>query len=196
MTPLRFSNYSGIALILAGSAYILDTALDELAPGSAVGLGALVPFFGLVGFPAFWMTLRPPTDSHFAVLVFVLVMIGIAGLAPVTFLVNRVLPEMTPDAAMAILASVRLEFIVIGSLFLISALLLLVLAWRSDWPTRLGAGLFALGAIPVALPPLMPPQLVTAGGLLVASALLLWGYRLLKAPSADIGAAYTAGESA
>lgn len=115
-------------------------------------------------------------------------MLGIAGLAPVTFIVNRILPEMPQETVMALLASVRIEFIVIGTVFLLSALLLFALAWRSDTLTRVGAGLYALGAIPVALPPLMPPILVAAGGLMVASAMLLWGFRLVAAGAADVRA--------
>ena len=183
-----FSKYSGLALIIAGLAYSLDTVVEAVAPGASPGLGVIVPPLSLVGFPAFWMSLRKPAQSHFANVVFVLGMLGIAGLAPVTFINNRILPEMPQESVMALLASIRPELIVIGVVFLLSALLLFALAWRSDRLTRIGAGLYALGAIPVALPPLMPPILVEVGGLLVASAMLLWGCRLVTAGTAGIGA--------
>ena len=181
MSSDTFSKYSGIALIAAGLAYILDTVVEAVAPGASPGLGVIVPPLSLLGFPAFWMSLRGSAPNHFANVVFVLGMLGIAGLAPVTFINNRILPDMAPEAAMALLASIRPELIVIGLTFLLSALLLFTLAWRSGALVRLSAGLYALGAIPVALPPLMPPILVEAGGLLVASAMLLWGYRLVTA---------------
>lgn len=181
MTTDAFSKYSGMALIVAGIAYVLDTAVEAVAPGVSPGFGVVVPALSLAGFPAFWMSLRKPAHSHFANVVFVLGMLGIAGLAPVTFLMNRILPGMPPEEAMALLGSIRAELIVIGVVFLLSALLLFALAWRSDRLTRVSAGIYAFGAIPVALPPLMPPVLVEVGGMMVASAMLLWGYRLVSA---------------
>ena len=185
MTSDPFSQYSGLALIVAGIAYILDTVVEAIAPSASPGFGVIVPALSLVGFPALWMSLRKPARSHFANVVFVFGMLGIAGLAPVTFINNRILPEMPRDAVMAFLAGLRPELIVIGAVFLLSALLLFALAWRSGRLMRVSAALYALGAIPVALPPLMPPILVEAGGLMVASAMLLWGYRLVAAHMAD-----------
>jgi len=186
MTSDAFSKYSGLALILAGIAYILDTGVEAVAPGASPGLGVIVPPLSLVGFPAFWMSLRKPAHGHFANVVFVFGMLGIAGLAPVTFINNRIFPDMAPEAVMALLANIRPELITIGVVFLLSALLLFALAWRSGGLVRASAGLYALGAIPVALPPLMPPILVEAGGLMVASAMLLWGYRLVAADAAEV----------
>jgi hypothetical protein len=183
-----FSKYSGVALIIAGLAYIADTVVEAVAPGASPGLGVIVPPLSLVGFPGFWMSLRKPTQGQFANVVFVLGMLGIAGLAPVTFINNRIFPEMPPETVMALLAILRTELITIGVVFLLSAMLLLALAWRSDRLTRIGAGLYALGAIPVSLPPLMPPILVEAGGLMVASAMLLWGFRLVAADAVGAGA--------
>lgn len=188
MISESFSKYSGVALIIAGLAYVLDTVVEAIAPSVSPGFGVIVPALSLVGFPAFWMSLRKSSHGHFANVVFVLGMVGIAGLAPVTFIMNRIVPEMPQEAAMALLASIRPELIVIGVLFLLSALLLFVLAWRSDRFTRVSAGLYALGAIPVALPPLMPPILVEIGGLAVASAMLIWGFRLVNGSALDASA--------
>lgn len=183
-----FSKYSGVALIIAGLAYILDTVVEAIAPSVSPGFGVIVPALSLVGFPAFWMSLRKSSHGHLANAVFVLGMVGIAGLAPVTFIMNRIVPQMPQEAAMALLASVRPELIVIGVVFLLSALLLFVLAWRSDRLTRASAGLYVVGAIPVALPPLMPPILVEFGGVMVASAMLLWGFRLVAAGAVNASA--------
>lgn len=178
--------------MIAGVAYVLDTVVEAIEPGASPGFGVVVPALSLVGFPAFWMSLRRQPSGHFASIVFVLGMLGIAGLAPVTFINNRIIPRMPKDMAMELLASIRPELIVIGVVFLVSALLLFVFAWRSDKIMRVGAGLYAVGAIPVSLPPLMPPILVETGGLMVASAMLIWGWRLLSADAAQRGRAIQA----
>lgn len=179
MIPQAFLKFSGAALCLSGAVYILDTALDALAPGANPGVGVLVPVFGLIGFSGFWLTLRKSGVEGLALAAYALSMAGLAGLGVVTFIVNRLLPDLEPRLAPEILAAILPEFMAIGVAFLLSALLLAPLCWRTGGRVRAGGALYALGAIPVSLPPLMPAALIEAGGLSVGAALLIWGAGLL-----------------
>lgn len=170
-------------LCLSGTAYLVDTLLDGLAVAANPGLGAFVPIFGLVGFPGFWLSLRR-TDA-LALVAYGLGMIGLAGLVAVTFLNNRLFPDLAPQEIGAIITAIRPEFLVIGVAFLASALLMVPACWRAGPQNRAGAALYALGAVPVSLPPLMPPALVTTGGICVAVGLLIWGAGLLKSGTAQ-----------
>lgn len=187
-----FFKISGTALILSGAAYVIDTVLDAYLPASSPGLGALVPVLGLLGFPGFWLSLKTGPRDGLALGALVLGMLGLAGLVIVTFLNNRLFPDLPPEARMQILTAIRPELLVIGLTFLASALCLLPLGLRSDRRNALGAVLYALGAIPVSLPPLMPPQLVNAGGLAVAAGLILWGIGLIVGAEARSAAAVPA----
>ncbi len=179
MNASRFQILSGSCLCLAGGAYLLDTALDAAFPLASPGLGALVPVFGLIGFTGFWKSLENEGQGVFGLLTYALAMAGLSGLAIVTFLFNRLAPDLSPDALGAVLNAVRTELMVIGAIFLISAVLVCIVAWKADPAKRTGALAYAIGAIPVALPPLFPEPIVTVGGISVSLGLLVWGASLL-----------------
>ncbi|MQQ09645.1 hypothetical protein GFB49_14355 [Epibacterium sp. SM1979] len=169
---------SGVMLGLSGLSYVLDTVLDAALPQASPGLGALVPIFGLIGFPGFWESLR---DTRFiSVLAYVSGMLGLAGLVAITFLGNRVFPELAPQKVGEIVSVVKLEFLLISIVFLISALLLVVLCWRADWLKRTGALFYAAGAVPVSLTPFVSPVLVSAGGVAIGLGLGFWGLGLIS----------------
>ena len=181
MNSDMFARLSGVMLCLAGAAYIADTVLDALAPQISPGLGALVPVFGLVGFPGFWLSLRSRTAI--ALVAYLLGMLGLAGLVVVTFLGNQVFPDLTPQIAGEAAAVAGPWFLVVGVTFLLSAFLLLRVCWTAGSTNRIGAFLYAVGAIPVSLPPLMPDGLVAFGGVTVGVALLVWGGCSMRAQS-------------
>lgn len=179
MNASRFQILSGSSLCLAGGAYLLDTALDAAVPLASPGLGALVPVFGLIGFTGVWKSLENEGQGVFGLLTYALAMAGLSGLVVVTFLFNRLAPDLSPDALGAVLNGVRAELVVIGMVFLISAVLVCILAWKADRAKRIGALAYAIGAIPVALPPLFPVAIVTVGGISVSLGLLAWGVSML-----------------
>lgn len=179
MIHRSFATLSGLMLCLSGAAYILDTALDALAPGSSPGLGALVPVLGLVGFPGFWLSLRGGVPSALSLAAYGMGMLGLAGLVAVTFLGNRVFADLPPQTVGEVAAVIGPEFLLIGVTFLVSAFLLVPVCWTSGIFNRFGAVLYAAGAIPVSLPPLMPEGLVAAGGVAVGTGLLIWGGTLI-----------------
>lgn len=180
MVSHSFARLSGLMLCLSGGIYFLDTALDALIPRGYPGIGVLVPIFGLAGFPGFWLSLRQGVPTALSLSAYLLGMFGLAGLVAVTFLNNRVIPDVSPQVLAEVVAVIRPEFLVIGTVFMVSALLLVPLCWASSLPSRIGAILYAAGAIPVALPPLMPGWLVTSGGLAVGSGLFIWGSALTR----------------
>jgi hypothetical protein len=178
----RFVKLSGLFLCLSGGVYILDTALDAYLPQANPGLGAWVPVFGLLGFPGFALSLRRDAPSTLWLVAYALGMLGLAGLVAVTFLNNRLFPDIQPQLVGEIVRALRLEFLVIGLSFLTSALLLVPVCWNSGPLYRTGAVLYAIGAIPVSLPPLMPDGLIVAGGIAVGTGLLIWGGVLFQRP--------------
>lgn len=179
MLPPSLAKLSGLMFCLSGLIYILDTALEAFAPQASPGLGVLVPILGLVGFPGFWLSLQRGAPSGLGLVAYGMGMLGLAGLVAVTFLNNRVFADLPPEAVGQVAATIRPEFLLIGVTFLISAFLLLAASWTAHPGYRLGALLYAAGAIPVSLPPLMPGALVEIGGIAIGSGLLIWSTRLL-----------------
>lgn len=173
MLPRSFHQISGLFLALSGALILIDTCLDAFAPTISPGLGALVPVFGLVGFPGFWASLNrtgPLTN-----LAYVMGMLGLAGLVAIMFLANRLFPDLPPQTVGQIAGSLMEEFTVIGVVFLCSALLLLPVCWNAGNAHLSGALLYAAGAIPVSLPTLMPDWLAALGAILIGAALITWG---------------------
>ncbi|MFV0474480.1 MAG: hypothetical protein ACK5MQ_09800 [Pikeienuella sp.] len=186
MISRPFLRLSGAALCAAGAAYILDTALDAaLPPGDSPGLGALTPILGLIGFPGFWLRFRGEGREGLALAAYAATMLGLAGLVLVTFLNNGLFHNLTPEEIRPLIPGLIPAFTATGVVFLISAWLVLALSWRAGGSVRIGAILYALGAIPVSLPPLMPEILLALGGAAVGAGLLIWGLRLLAPPAAD-----------
>lgn len=178
MNPNTFAKLSGLMLCLSGAVYVADTILDALAPNISPGLGALVPIFGLAGFPGLWLSLNRQTPI--AIAAYLTGMFGLAGLVAVTFLGNRVFPDLPPENVGSLVSTIGPEFLVIGVTFLLSAFLMLGILWGAGIPNRIGAVLYAVGAIPVSLPPLMPDWLLVVGGVTVGAGLLAWGGNLLR----------------
>lgn len=167
---------SGVMLSLSGLSYVLDTVLDAALPQASPGLGALVPVLGLVGFPGFWASLRD--NRAISLLTYICGMLGLAGLVVITFFGNRVFPELAPQTVGEIFNAVKLEFLLISVVFLISALLLVVLCWHAVRLKRTGAFFYAAGAIPVSFTPFVSPVLVSAGGVAIGVGLIFWGVAL------------------
>ncbi len=167
-----------MALCAAGLAYFADTLVDAVAPAANPGIGGFVPLMGLIGFPGFWLSLK--NDGPLSLLALVLTMAGLAGLMVVTFLMNFLFPALQGAEIGAILAVIGPHLKVIGVTFLLSALAVCAVTWRMGGQLRIGGVLYAIGAIPVSLPPLMPPLLVELGALVVGSALLVWGSGLIQ----------------
>lgn len=191
MISQAYRNMSGLMLCLSGALYILDTALDAFAPNLSPGLGAFVPIFGLVGLPGFLLSLQRGDPDRLSLAAYGLGMVGLCGLVSVTFLGNRLFPDLTMDEIVEVLTALRPEFLIIGLTFLSSALAMLFVSWRKGQRNRSGGVLYALGAIPVSLTPLMPEALVTLGGLSIGTGLLIWGWGLFahQEPSAPASAA-------
>lgn len=179
MTSKPFLHLSGVALCVAGAAYFADTLLDAAAPMANPGIGGFVPLFGLIGFPGFWLSLR--NDSVLSLLAFGLTMAGLAGLMIVTFLMNFLFPALSGAEIGDLVGILGVHLKVIGVLFLISAILTCAVTWCAGRQERLGGVIYALGAVPLSLPPLMPPIMQDVGALLVGAGLLIWGTGLSAA---------------
>ncbi|TRW96890.1 hypothetical protein FNJ84_12585 [Paracoccus sp. M683] len=182
MVLSRFLYLSGIVLCLSGASYLLDTALDILAPQGNPGIGTLVPVLGLMGMPGLWLSLDRREDPA-ALAAYLLSMAGLAGLAALTFTVNRLLPDLPADQRGMIVAALGPEFTAISMTFLASAVLLCIVCWRRGGLIRLGAILYLMGAIIVGLRPFLPAALTAIDGLMIGSALLAWGWHLLMRPA-------------
>lgn len=179
MISRLFLRVSAVALCLAGAAYIADTLVDLVAAGRNPGIGGFVPVLGLIGFPGFWLTLRRDHEA-LAVLGFVLTVLGLSGLVVVTFLMNFLFPSLMMDEVGGVVTVIGPHLAAIGVTFLLSALVLAVVAWPTGGRVRQGAIIYALGAIPLSLPPLMPAFMQDAGAVAVGAGLLIWGVTMLR----------------
>lgn len=186
MISHSFRRLSGAALCVAGAAYMLDTVLDAiLPPGESPGVGALVPVFGLIGFPGFLLSQRGEGREGLALAAYGATMLGMVGLVLVTFLNNGLFHNLTPEEIRPLIPKLVPVFTTTGVVFLLSAWLMLALLWRAGGLVRLSAIIYALGAIPVSLPPLMPEILLALGGFAIGAVLLFWGLRLTASAAAD-----------
>lgn len=172
MISMLFLRVSAMALCLAGLFHMLDSGIDIIAPASNPGLGALVPICGLIGFAGFWLT-ATRQNTQLALLAFITGAMGLAGLVAVTFTVNRLLPDLAPQMKGQVAAALRTEFLWIGIIFLISALLICITTWHQGGLLRLGNVLYLAAAVIIGLRPFIPPSLHVLDGLM-GPALLIW----------------------
>ncbi|MFV0383034.1 hypothetical protein, partial [Paracoccus sp. (in: a-proteobacteria)] len=111
----------------------------------------------------------------------VLGLMGLSGLAAVTFIVNLMLPGLPAEVRGQVVGAVATPFAVTGLIFLGSALLICLSAWHRGNPLRVGVLLYLVGAAVVASRPLLPAALQTLDGVLIGMALLIWGCCLFAA---------------
>lgn len=189
MNPHILFRLGGIALILAGIAYLADTVADELVPGNVFGIGNFVSLFGLYGMMAifFYQNTRA---KHLGLLAFAFNFTGLSGLVAVAFLNNLVLPKLPAETVAEILSGSALAgLIATGVVFLIGGLLMALTVWRTQAFPRASAVLYGLGVIPVALPPLVPALATTIGGVAISVVLIVWGMTLIRNPEPPAAAA-------
>lgn len=169
----------GIALILAGLAYITDTVIDFLLPENMYGVGMLVSLLGLYGMTALFL-FQNEKGGVVGLLAYIFNFTGLSGLVAIAFFNNLVKNKLEPDVIKLILSGEALAFfIAVGVVFLIGALLMGVTIWRVGKLPKVGALFYVAGAVPVAIPPLFPKLAVEAGGIGISLALIIWGSSLL-----------------
>ncbi len=177
----------GLALILSGAAYLLDTGLDALYPGNMFGVGILVSLLGLFGMTAIFFY-QYENSKILSFSAYILNFVGLSGLVAIAFFNNLVKPKLAPEVVQEILSGEALIFFaLVGFVFLAGALLMGVAVWIAGKLPKSGAVIYALGAIPVALPPFFPNFAIELGGVAIAAALILWGGSLLMSvTSSDV----------
>lgn len=180
MSSVTLFRLSGLAAILAGLAYISDTVLDWLWPGNVWGVGLLVSLLGLHGLTGLF--LRQQEEGGVLNLVgYFLNFTGLAALIGVVFANNFIVPRLDTAVAEAVFTgSTLFAFIAVGILFLVGVWTFSVALWRVGLFSRAAIGVYALGAVPVALPPVFPDTAVTVGGLLVGIGIIWLGGQLWR----------------
>ncbi len=169
---------SGLAAILAGLAYVADTALDWLWPGNVLGIGLWVSILGLHGLTGLFLRQRQPGGA-LNVMGYFLNFTGLAALIGVAFANNFIVPRLdTAVTQVVFTGSTLAAFIIVGVVFLIGVFVFGAALWRTGIFSRVAVGLYMLGSIPVALPPVFPESVVTVGGLLVSLSIIWFGGQL------------------
>ena len=163
---------------MAGLAYIIDTGLDWFLPGNILGVGLWVSIFGLHALTGAILRQREQSGV-LNVVGYFLNFTGLAMLIGVVFTNNFIVPRLDTAVVEALFTGPTLAaFIAIGVVFLVGVWVFSAALWRGGIFSRVAIGLYALGAVPVALPPVFPQAAVTTGGLLISAALIWFGVQL------------------
>ncbi|GAB5489197.1 MAG: hypothetical protein Pars2KO_27670 [Parasphingorhabdus sp.] len=171
---------SGYASLIASLAYLSDTALDFLLPGNPFGVGILVSLFALFGLNGIFLKHREQ-GGWFDLIAYLVNHLGLTALVGIVFVNNFIFPVLQPDVVKSIMSGPALGlFIAIGTTYLVGAILFGLSVWLRKVFSRPAALLYMAGSIPVALPPLFPENIVSLGGVLIAIALMWWGYELTR----------------
>lgn len=180
MSTTTLYRLAGLAAILAGIAYLSDTALDYLQPQNTLGVGIFVSLFGLYGLAGLFSFQREQ-GGYLNLVGYVLNSTGLAALIGVVFTNNFILPNLETAVIQELFAGPLLPiFITIGVIYLIGVLLFSAALWRANLFSKYAIGLYALGSIPAALPNVFPAIIVTIGGILVSIGIAWLGTQLWR----------------
>ena len=180
MSSLSLYRLAGLAAILAGIAYFLDTAFDYLLPNNVLGIGIFVSLFGLHGLTGAFLYQRE-VGGRLNVIGYAVNFTGLAALIGLVFTNNFILPNLETAVIQELFSGPLLPiFITVGATYLLGALLFSVALWRGNIFSKIAITLYAVGSIPVALQNVFPAIIVTIGGMMVGLGIAWFGSQLWR----------------